>query len=248
MSRKYSNYKVVITEDENTQIYKAENTNSYLETKDLYSKVKEDNEDKTCKIDFVGITPEGEEGTIFSKEYKQEVVKNERLSKGTDEIILELKDILDNLEEKKVYCKDIECAINKKQDTILHKVENIRVLNISNEELNEMKIAIVDELFDVRTERRKIKNEKNKIDYVYNQCNINSFVKKINNVRIPITNDNKRAKKYNKNLQNGNIFKEINYNSTKQRDNIIQNIKHKYSKIVDDEVNSKLICYKRSGK
>lgn len=249
MGRKYLTYKVVVTQDKSIFINEAENTNSYLETKDLYSKIKEVNQNEDCLIEFIGITPDGTEGILFSKEYKQEIIENERLIKTTDDIVIEIKDLLENLQEKRAYCQDMEGAITKKQDIILHKIENLRVLDVANEEeMTKIKVSIIDELFDVRTERRKIKDEKSKLDYVYSKCDISDFSQKINSVKIPIPNNEKKAIKYNKDLDNEVIFKEIKYSTSKQRNLWISQMEHKYTRIVDDAINKKLVCYKNKAK
>ena len=72
--------------------------------------------------------------------------------------------------------------------------------------------------------------------------NLDSIIDQFEKVIIPI---DERDYKYlsNEIIEEKKIFKEYTYRSDKERLRIMKQIEGKYSKVVNDSVNNKLVCY-----
>lgn len=242
--RIYKSYKIrVINEDGERYIKLNGNvdTTSYNTMTKYYHMTKHKHQDEDCKVEMVGAYDDGTIGSIiFSKTFCKEVIEDKDLLKSTDEIVDEIKDLLDLLERKSEYHNNMLSVYNKKQDVLLHKIETIKLLDVPQIELKEKKLKIIDDLEDVRCNRRLNKNEGNKLKFLYDKVEIKEIIEQFSHVKIPI--DAQDIKYIDEEYQE-KIIKEIKYNSEKQRINLMSQVRHKYKKIVNDEARHTLVCY-----
>lgn len=242
--RIYKSYKIkVINEDGEKYIDFNKNIDatSYNTVIEYYHMTKYKYQDEDCIVEMLGVFEDDTIGSvIFSKKFCQEVVEDKELLKPTDEIVGEIKSLLELLGRKNEYHNNMLSAFNKKQDVLLHKIETIRSLDSTKESLINEKLKIIDELEEVRHNRRFNKNEEKKLKILYSKVNIEEIIGKFSQIKIPI--DEKDYEYINGELEE-QIIKEINYNSEKQRINIMKQVGSKYKKIVNDEARRILICY-----
>ena len=132
---------------------------------------------------------------------------------------------------------------DKKQDVLLHKIESVKFLDATKVNIVDEKLKIINELEEVRHNRRINKNEARKLQLVYSKANIQEIIDKFNQIKIPI--DTKDYEYINGDLEE-QMIKEIKYNSEKQRINLMKQIEGKYKKIINDEVRKVLICYNKA--
>lgn len=207
----------------------------YEKTKEKYSNSEED-----VIIELCG-SLDGEIGNaIYLKEFKSELNEDKDLLKSTDEVVAEVQFLLELLCRKEKYHGDMTGALNKKQDLLLHKIENIDLFQGSDGDKINEKLRIVNEMQEIRKKRRFNKDETSKIKILNSMIDINEITEKFLKVEIPINTEN--IKYIDENYEE-KIIKEIKYNSEKQRINTMSQIKNKYHRIVDDAARKVLICY-----
>ena len=215
-------------------------TTSYSTMTKYYHMTKDKHQDEDCKVEMVGAYDDGTIGSIiFSKTFCKEVIEDKDLLKSTDEIVDEIKSLLEILDRKNEYHNNMRGAFDKKQDILLHKIENIKSLNVSEEALIEEKLKIINDLEEVRHNRRIHKNENRKLQSLYSKVNIQEMLNKFSQ-KIP--SDIKNYKYIDGDLEE-QMMKEIKYKSDKQRINIMKQINGKYKRIVNDETRKVLMCY-----
>lgn len=214
----------------------------YKKTKDKYSKIDED-----TVIELVGVN---EDGTVGNTIYKKEFIKEEKINKDllmpTDDIVSNIKYYLSLLEEKREYHSEIQSALDKKENVILHNIEEISKFKGSKDQLIQEKIKIFDEIESIRIERRFHKTEINKIISLNRRIHIKDISEKFNKIEIPI----KKTMEYldEKMLDELHIMKEVEYRTEKERLHYMKQLENKYSKIVNDLEHKKLICYNKCKK
>lgn len=242
--RVYKSYKIRVTNDDGEKYIKLNgniDTSSYKVMLEYYHMTKFKYQDEGCTVEMLGVYEDGTIGsTIFSKTFCEEITEDKELLKSTDEIVDDIKVLLDLLERKSEYHNNMLSVYNKKQDVLLHKIENIKLLNVSKVELNEEKLKIIDDLEEVRYNRRFNKDEGNKLKVLYDKVKIKEIIEQFSHVKIPI--DTKDLRYINGEYEE-KIIKEIKYNSEKQRINLMGQVRHKYKKIVNDEARHTLVCY-----
>ena len=241
--RIYKSYKIrVINEDGERYIKLNGNvdTTSYSTMTKYYHITKDKHQDEDCKVETVGAYDDGTIGSIiFSKTFCKEIIEDKDLLKSTDEIVDEIKSLLEILDRKNEYHNNMKGAFDKKQDILLHKIETIKSLNVSEEALIEEKLKIINDLEEVRHNRRLHKNENRKLQSLYSKVNIQEMLNKFSQ-KIP--SDIKNYKYIDGDLEE-QMMKEIKYKSDKQRINIMKQINGKYKRIVNDETRKVLMCY-----
>lgn len=244
MKRTYKSYKLrVINEDGEKYIKLNGNidSTSYRTIVKYYHKTKDKYQNEDCTVEMVGIYPDNTTGNaIFSKTFCKEKVEDKELLTPTDDIVSEIKYLLELLERKNEYHTDMLGTYQKKQDLLLHKIENIKSFNGNREEVMNEKLSIMNQLEQVRHERRFNKDEMKKLQIVYRRVNMQDILTKFSNVEIPI---NTKDIEYIDEEYKEQIIKEIKYNSEKQRVNLTSQIQHKYDKIVNDKARGILVCY-----
>ena len=241
--RIYKSYKIrVINEDGERYIKLNGNvdTTSYSTMTKYYHMTKHKHQDEDCKVEMVGAYDDGTIGSIiFSKTFCKEVIEDKDLLKSTDEIVDEIKSLLEILDRKNEYHNNMKGAFDKKQDILLHKIETIKSLNVSEEALIEEKLKIINDLEEVRHNRRLHKNENRKLQSLYSKINIQEIINKFSQ-KIP--SDIKNYEYIDGELED-QMMKEIKYKSDKQRINIMKQINGKYKRIINDETRKVLMCY-----
>lgn len=241
--RIYRSYKIrVINEDGEKYIKLNGNvdTTSYSTMTKYYHMTKHKHQDEDCKVEMVGAYDDGTIGSIiFSKTFCKEIIEDKDLLKSTDEIVDEIKSLLEILDRKNEYHNNMKGAFDKKQDILLHKIETIKSLNVSEEALIEEKLKIINDLEEVRHNRRMHKNENRKLQSLYSKVNIQEMINKFSQ-KIP--SDIKNYEYIDNDLEE-QMMKEIKYKSDKQRINIMKQINGKYKRIINDETRKVLMCY-----
>lgn len=242
--RIYKSYKLRVINEDGTNYVRLNgniDATSYRTIVKYYHKTKDKYKDEDCTVEMVGVYPDGEIGScIFSKTFCKEAMDDKQLLISTDEIVEEIKGLLDLLDRKNEYHK-IMCGVyNKKQDLLLHKIENIKSFNGSKEDVINEKLNIMDKLEEVRCGRRFNKSESKKLQILYDKINTEEILNKFSEIEIPI--DTKDVE-YIDNKYEEKIIKELKYNSEKSRINLVSQIQHKYDKIIDDKARGMLVCY-----
>lgn len=244
MARMYETYKLKITNDEgikDVRVNKNVDCTSYKQMISFYKECKKRNENNSCTIDFIGVTATGEENIMFSKTYCQEVNQDKELLRSTDSIVGEIKHLLGLLDRKKDYHNEMQSVLDKRQDVVLHNVEECGKLT------DKEKLKLLNSLEIIRKDRRFNKNELKKIRVVYKIVDIEKINELFDKIIIPID-----EKEYTfldeKQLEEKEIIKEIKFNSDKDRIHKMKQVQGKFNKIKVDSVNKKIICYNNSRK
>lgn len=244
MGRMYKSYKLKITDDEGTRdvrMNKSVDCTNYKTMIGFYKECKKRNEENNCTIDFVGVTANGEENTMFTKTFCQEVNQDRELLRPIDEIVGEIKHLLGLLERKKEYSKNMESVLDKKQDVLLHNIEECGSLQ------DREKLALISNLEKLRKDRRFTKNELSKIRVVDKIVNIREINELFGKINIPI-NETEYKFLNEKELAEKEILVEVKFNSDKDRIHKIKEIQGKYDKVFVDYANKIIIAYNKSNK
>lgn len=245
MKRIYKEYGIRVIDESGSRIVRinknVDMTNfsiareTYNKTKDRYINKNED-----ITIELVGITLEGEIGNvIYNKTFVREVANEDKeLLLETDEIVDNIKHSLELLIRKREYHTNMVCALNKKQDVILHNIENIGDMDDS------IKLNTIKELEEVRKYRRFNKTEEKKLKTLDIVVDLGKVDELFRRVTLPIDTEGFRYLNE-KELDDMKIIKEIRYNSEKDRIHKMEQIRKKYDKIVVDDAKNTIICYNR---
>lgn len=243
--RIYSSYKIRVSNEEGEKYIKLNGNideTSYSTMLKYYHMTKYKHQEEDCTIDLVGVYEDGSIGSvIFSKTFCKEVNNDKELLRPIDEILEEVKNLLELLNRKNEYHNNMYSAYNKKQDVLLHKIETIKSFEGDKNEVVEEKLRIISDLEQVRHDRRFNKEEMKKLQIVDKKVGLKNIIEKFSLIEIPIQADDYEYIG-NKDLEE-KIIKEIKYNSEKQRINIVGQVQHKYSKIINDEARKTLVCY-----
>lgn len=245
--RIYKSYKIKVINDDGEKYIdfnKNIDTTSYNTVIKYYHMTKYKYQNEDCTVEMLGVYEDETIGSvIFSKTFSKEVVEDKEILKSTDEIVSDIKSLLELLDRKNEYHNSMRSAFDKKQDVLLHKIESVKFLDATKVNIVDEKLKIINELEEVRHNRRINKNEARKLQLVYSKANIQEIIDKFNQIKIPI--DTKDYEYINGDLEE-QMIKEIKYNSEKQRINLMKQIEGKYKKIINDEVRKVLICYNKA--
>lgn len=245
MKRIYKEYGIRVTDESGSRIVRI-NKNvdmaNFSVARETYNKTKDRyiNKNEDITIELVGITLEGEIGNaIYSKTFVREVANEDKeLLLETDEIVDNIKHSLELLIRKREYHTNMVCALNKKQDVILHNIENIGDMDDS------IKLNTIKELEEVRKYRRFNKTEEKKLKTLDIVVDLGKVDELFRRVTLPIDTEGFRYLNE-KELDDMKIIKEIRYNSEKDRMHKMEQIRKKYDKIVVDDAKNTIICYNR---
>lgn len=246
--RVYGSYKIKLTND-NEEKYIKVNKNidetSYKVMLEYYHMTKYKYQNEDCTVEMIGVYEDETIGSvIFSKTFSKEVVEDKEILKSTDEIVSDIKSLLELLDRKNEYHNSMRSAFDKKQDVLLHKVETLSSINPNEVNIVDEKLKIIDELEKVRVNRRINKNEARKLQYLHSKINLQEIINKFAQIKIPI--DIKEYEYVSGDIEE-QMMKEIKYSNDKQRINIMKQINGKYKKIVNDETRKVLMCYNNSN-
>lgn len=246
--RIYKSYKIKVISDDGEKYIdfnKNIDTTSYNTVIKYYHMTKYKYQNKDCTVEMVGVYEDGTIGSvIFSKTFSKEVVEDKEILKSTDEIVSDIKSLLELLDRKNEYHNSMRSAFDKKQDVLLHKVETLSSINPNEVNIVDEKLKIIDELEKVRVNRRINKNEARKLQYLHSKINLQEIINKFAQIKIPI--DIKEYEYVSGDIEE-QMMKEIKYSNDKQRINIMKQINGKYKKIVNDETRKVLMCYNNSN-
>lgn len=246
--RIYSSYKIRVINEEGEKYIKLNGNideTSYSTMLKYYHMTKYKHQEEDCTIDLVGVYEDDSIGNvIFSKTFCKEVNNDKELLRPIDEIVKEIKELLDLLDRKNEYHNNMHNVFNKKQDILLHKIESIKLFEGKESEVIEEKIKIIDELEQIRHDRRVNKNELNKILSLDKRIKIHNLSEQFNKIEIPI--DKNYEYLSDEKVKQLHIMREYKFRTDKERLSLMRQLKHKYSKLVVDSVNSKIIAYNKS--
>lgn len=240
--RIYVDYRIKVTTEEDVRYVSQEGIASatYKDVIRLYreTKAKEMSLKNECKVELVGVTEAGLEVAIFVKNISNESKEEKELLIKTDDIICNIKHNLNLLERKREYHRNMMSCHDKKQETLLHKVETVKKLNGTAVDIQLEKLKIFDRIEQLRDDRRFCKMEDKRLKSLFARVDIEGFLNQLSQLEeAPIDNytyiDDKLEE---------NIIKEISYMNDKDRVKKLRSLTKKYKKIVNDSVNKKLIC------
>lgn len=244
MKRTYKKYAIRIIDDSGSRIVKinknVDMTNftvardTYAKSKDIYT-----GKNETVTIELVGMMDNEIGNVIYSKQFFREIQEEDAdLLKFTDDLVDNIKNSIETLMRKREYHTDLVCALNKKQDVILHNIENISQFE------DDRKLEIIKELEEVRKYRRFHKTEQKKLQILDVLINLSDINDLFNKVEIPI--DTEDYKYLNKSeLDDMRIMKEVVYLNEKDRIHKMEQLRKKYDKIVVDAGKNIIICYNK---
>lgn len=260
--RKYQEYSIKITylngdtEDIN---YKGINTSSYKDMLKLYKDVKEEYKNESVTINFVGQTENGELGILFQKKIinkdaklKEEAEKVKNTS--VQEILNQIIDNFNVLKEKRRIAIKNRDSYTKETDIRLHIIEDkLR----SNEYVSpEEKIAMYDRIAKERVIRRQAKNDKYKIDNLYNSFKqigakenlcVNDIIEILEtNINIIDKIDSKKYNLTESKAEELKIMKKVTYRNFKDRISKTKQLEKEYDKVYYDNSKMEIICYNKA--
>lgn len=246
--RIYKSYKIKVINDDGEKYIdfnKNIDATSYNTIIKYYHMTKYKYQNEDCTVEMIGVYEDETIGSvIFSKTFSKEVVEDKEILKSTDEIVSDIKSLLELLDRKNEYHNSMRSAFDKKQDVLLHKVETLSSINPNEVNIVDEKLKIIDELEKVRVNRRINKNEARKLQYLHSKINLQEIINKFAQIKIPI--DIKEYEYVSGDIEE-QMMKEIKYSNDKQRINIMKQINGKYKKIVNDETRKVLMCYNNSN-
>lgn len=240
--RVYEYYRIKVTTDEDVKYIFKEGIDktSYKDIIRLYreTKNKETSRGAECKVELVGITQEGIEVSIFAKNISYESREEKELLTRTVDIVNDIKYNLNLLERKREYHRNMMSCYDRKQETLLHKVETVKKLKGTKRDIQLEKLKLFDRIEQVRNERRFCKMEDKNIKSLFSKVNIEDLSNQL--VQFEFSSDN--SYEYIDDRIEENIIKEVPYMNDKDRVKKLKSLTKKYKKIVNDSVNKKLIC------
>lgn len=243
MERKYTNYEIKVTfENGETELINISgiNTSSYKDMIKVYRDIKEDYKNESCIIKFLGRNNLNEVKVLWSKNNTQK--NNTTANQSFNECIKEaLEKCYKDLNKcvNRAYRNHLEClemANMKKIDIALHKAEYLRYGIGEREE-------ILDEIIDLREERRKIKNSKmlyHQMKSIYDDAKfyVNNF-KELEECSPELINNFVNSK--------SQIFEEVNF-ELQDKNELLTTLSEKYTKVIVDEYEKKMFCYNNCKK
>lgn len=248
--RKYQSYKIIVNFDNGEreevkfngikQTSYIEMLKAYRETKDLYK-------DKSCKIEFIGVSSEGELEVRWFKEFKSEKkgfqeAAEEYTNKCTHELLHNIDKNIDLLSRREIYLRDMLEVINRQEYVISHQIER---WDLNKGATDKDKLEKFDELMNVRNERRYMKMELEKLDIIKETVKFSNSIKNVldrfNSIDEGIQNGVKFLD--DTELENKKIFKVKKYDNEVQRDSIIERLSKKYKRVVYDDSKAEIYAF-----
>ena len=233
--RKYVSYKVVATYsngDKEEVKYNGINS-SYKEMLQVYRDFK-----NTCgvdvdKIEFTGVTKNGELGIIFESKIKKQDLNNMEYNPMED-VLRGLTFIKNNPMKKYKNILDFYNATDKEY---LHELENIRNMDISDKEKDLNRIDLINRMDKAREYRRKMVDRRRAMSNLEDKINCEKLDKLIKLFKLCndswtgiLSCNSKAISEY----ERKNKHYELKYNSFEERDKIMEMLeKDKWKIIVD---------------
>lgn len=253
--RKYYKYSVIIeflNGDKENINYEEEKSRNYSEMLELYRQTKEQYKDECVTISFCGITEDNKINVLFEKcivnkeELKIKEEADEIANSSGQDVLLELKEIINKIQRYRGYINGQEGVYDKKQDILLHKIESNKLENIEDE------IRMMRELKQLRLNRRKVKINSRIIDRFFNKLSSKKIV--LNNICDMIdliikeenTTQGKIVPLTDEKVEEFKIAKILRFKNFKERLNMMKQLQPKYDKVVYDDSRMEITCYNKA--
>lgn len=259
MSRKYSTYRihVVYKGGEEDIVLNDISSSNYKETLSTYNEIKETLQDKgAIKIEFQGITKDGEIGVLFTKEC--ELIEDTEDTEGTEEVkeIRGFKEIFKDMHTLAIELKtkfqhdgEIIDFKNKELDMYSHIIEDFDKNDFETEEEAILEqIRIFNAYQKLRNERREIKCNMKYIKHISSTLNIKStnvLDKLIEGFKFKV-NDEKYNGFTEKKAETYKIFKKVHFKNDVERVKLEKRLKPQFEKVMVDKETSTILCYNKA--
>lgn len=255
MAKKFNQYLIQITHS-NGQTEDIEYTNcdktSYQGMLKVYKTIKEEYSNVNCVIDFLGIN-EKERVVIFKKYNEIEELSDEIID-TVSESSEDLFELIEQFQNNISKIKNRGNVVKAKMSEIDAQISYIyhADIEISKDSSTEHKVETYDKLKFLFDSRRNYKHEHGLICSLNNKNVLNSLSEQLGDmqksVKVVTKNSTKAVSKIKKytdgEAQEVDIYnsKYYKYNNFTERMTLMKNLTPQFSKIVNDEVNSQLIC------
>lgn len=259
MSRKYSTYRihVVYKGGEEDIVLNDISSSNYKETLATYNEIKETLQDKgAIKIEFQGITKDGEIGILFTKECEliedtedtEDIEEIEEI-RGFNEIFKDMHTLAVELKTKYKHDTEIMDFKTKELDMYAHMIEDFDETSFeTDEEAILEKVRIFNEFNRLRNERRDIKNNDKYINHIVKTFGIKrseALDKLINGFKFE-TSKNKYKGLTEKKAETYKIFKKVHFKNDVERVKLEKRLKPQFEKVMIDKETNTILCYNKA--
>mgnify|MGYP000948403409 CR=1 FL=1 len=258
--RKYQYYDIRVINNINNSVESISLLNkeevdksNYKQMLDVYRIIKEQYKNDNVTIDFYGVDDKSTMKILYEKKFtfSDNGDNEDNGTETTIDLCKQLNDLCGKISNINENLSNSESICDKKQNMLLHRLENLKKKNIyelSNDEKNII-IQIALDIQTVRIRRREIKNER-KIYQGFTHKNLFHDLLEINN-RIYtscVTRNNQInyiSQQCKKKLNNVRSMehREIPYKSFKERINIMRQMQKKFDQVRYDEDKKIVFCY-----
>lgn len=256
MSRKYSTYRihVVYKGGEEDIVLNDISSSSYKETLTTYNEIKETLQDKgAIKIEFQGITKDGEIGILFTKECElienTEDTEEVKEIRGFKEIFKDMHTLAIELKTKFQHDGEIINFKNKELDMYSHIIEDFDKNDFETEEEAILEqIRIFNAYQKLRNERREIKCNIKYIKHISSTLNIKStdvLDKLIEGFKFKV-NDEKYNGFTERKASELKIFKKVSFKNDVERVKLEKSLKPQFEKVMVDKETNTILCYNKA--
>jgi hypothetical protein len=253
--RKYQKYSIKIkylNGDTENISYQNYNENDYKDMLQLYNETKEHYKNDCVTINFIGITEDGKLEILFQKKIineKELKIKEEAdliESFSSNELINQINELV-NIIGKKQLRENEKCNIlNKKQDLLLHQIEDLDKSKFTDKE----KLELLDKLHLIRKQRREAKNNYAVLSYFTTNFDLGKFKKVTYETKTKVIQEEAKEKKITpltpEIIEEKRIMKEIPYKNFKERINLIKQLQSKYDKVYYNDSKMVVTCYNKA--
>lgn len=259
MSRKYNTYRihVIYRGGEEDIVLNDISSSNYKETLATYNEIKETLQDKgAIKIEFQGITKDGEIGVLFTKECElientdsTEDIEEIEEVRGFEEIFEEMHTLAVELKTKFQRDGKIIDFKNKELDMYSHIIEDFDKNKFETEEEAILEqVRIFNAYQKLRNERREIKCNMKYIKHISSTLNIKStdvLDKLIEGFKFKVNNE-----KYNgfteRKASELKIFKKVSFKNDVERVKLEKSLKPQFEKVMVDKETNTILCYNKA--
>ena len=256
MSRKYSTYRihVVYKGGEEDIVLNDISSSNYKETLATYNGIKETLQDKgAIKIEFQGITKDGEIGILFTKECEliedTEDTEEVKEIRGFKEIFKDMHTLAIELKTKFQHDGEIIDFKNKELDMYSHIIEDFDKNDFETEEEAILEqIRIFNAYQKLRNERREIKCNMKYIKHISSTLNIKStnvLDKLIEGFKFKV-NDEKYNGFTERKASELKIFKKVSFKNDVERVKLEKSLKPQFEKVMVDKETNMILCYNKA--
>lgn len=258
--RKYQYYDIKVTNNINNSIESISLLNkedvdksNYRQMLDIYRNIKEQYKNDNVTIDFYGIDDNSTMKILYEKKFNTDDIGDIETS---IDLCNQLNELCDKINKRGKQLSNIQAICDKKEDRLLHKLENLERKNMyeltEDEKNNIIQLAL--DIQSIRIKRRDVKNEQ-RIHGGFKHKNLINNLLEINN-KIHISciarNDyiNRIKQKCKTKLNNVRSMecREVPYKNFKERINIMKDMQKKFDQVRYDEDKKIVFCYNNCRK